>query len=315
MLHLARINTPLLHVTQKILDRGVVEGCRLTLGCGHVKDLYEILSEYFNISDNSQEAATTRTLILTSVRRKLHLLLTHSTEPELLFLYDICLEDLQLTYIRDMFTLPETSLQGLHQLVIVLEALEMSGVCSEVCREYSKALEAFWNAEGEMMEMLKLVLIEVLRTFVNWKQRYRTCPVLGPDPLDLQSHLTSISDRYIQALFPVLNETLRLIDKEQGRRLYLPLNPGTAVGKVMRVHKLEEMKSGYNATIAVLEGEAGEGLPSSLQALVVVGEVPSQLLAECLERRIALAEVDSTWDAALDNKAQVIISEHCLEFL
>lgn len=314
LLHCSRTNIPLLHVTQSILDRETIEGHRLTLGCSHAKDLYECLQEYFNISDTSQEAAITRTLVLTSVRRSLSRLSAKSTEPDLLFLYDICLEDLQLAYMRSMFTRPETSLQGLHQLGIILEALELSEVCSSECREYREALESFWHSESSV-GVLKPVLLELLRTFVQWKQKYRKCEVMRCDPLGLHDQLEAISDRYVQALFPTLQATLRLIDKDQGQRLYLPLNPGTAVGKIMHLKRLADLQGTYGATIVVLDGEAETGWPASVQALVVLREVEMEVVAECLERKVALAVVDRGTEGNWEGKAQVTVGEGSLEFL
>ena len=312
LLHLCRTNRPLLHATQSILDRGTIEGHRLTLGCSHAKDLYECLHEYFNISDTSQEAAATRTLVLTSVRRSLGRLSGKSSEPDLLFLYDICLEDLQLVYMRDCFTRVETSSQGLHQLGIILEALELSEVCSVQCREYRQALESFWHSESSV-SLLKPVLLELLRTFVQWKQKFRKCEVMGSDPLGLHEQLEGISDRYMQALLPALQATLLLIDTDQGQSLYLPINPGTAVGKIVLLKRLSDLQGTYPATIVVLDGEAETGWPLSVRALVVQREVGVEVVAECLERKVALAVVGRGED--WQGKVQVTVGEHSIEFL
>lgn len=313
LLHLSRTNLSLLHSTQSILNRSTVEGHRLVLGCSHSKDLYECLQEYFNISDTSQGAAATRTLVLTSVRRGLGRLSGKSSEPDLLYLYDICLEDLQLTYMKDCFTRTETSSQGLHQLGIILEALELSEVCSAQCREYRQALESFWHSECSA-SVLKPVLLELLRTFVQWNQKFRQCEVMGSDPLGLSEQLECISDRYMQALLPALQATLRLIDKDQGQRLYLPINPGTAVGKILLLKRLSDLQGTYPATIVVLDGEAETGWPASVRALVVQREVGVEVVAECLERKVALAVVDQ---GEMDwlGKAQVTVGENAIEFL
>lgn len=317
--HMAACCLPLRLLMQSITDRSAVESGRL--GLGRASQLADLLGHLFN---DSSEEYMARSLTLNAVRRTLRRLKPRCRE-EVTWFYDIWLEETQLRYIEERFSVAGSANlpAEVHKLTIILEALELSCVCSSELAALRTSLESIWQPHEEsrdFLESVKGVLIDLLDTVLRWLARYSFPEALQafPDQLGLRDTLVTIGSKYLRVLLPILWETLLCTDRLMQVDHYVPLCKGTAIGKVLEIDSLGDIPSNYSAVIAVLKREAsGHSVPESVKAILLLTEqLDSKLLTYCHAHHIVLALVSSRLlPERLDLCVQVHVFDDCIEFL
>lgn len=310
---------PLRLLMQSITDRSAVESGRL--GLGRDSELADLLGHLFN---DSSEEYMARSLTLNAVRRTLRRLKLRC-RTEVAWYYDIWLEETQLRYIEERFpTAGSANLPAeVHKLTIILEALELSCVCTSELAAIRKSLESIWQPHEESKEFLesvKGVLLDLLDTVLRWLARYSAPEALQafPDQLGLRDTLLAIGSKYLRVLLPILWQTLLCADRLMQVNHYIPLCKGAAIGKVLEVDSFADVPATYTSVVAVLKREpTGHSVPESVKAILLMTEqLEAKLLTYCHVHHIVLAHVSrSLLPERLDLCVQVHVFDDCIEFL
>ena len=317
---MALCNVSFWNLMHRILDRNVVESEKVPLGC-HSPELHEFLLDLLNSSQVEVDSAacTKRIVVINSIRRCLRRLVTRSSTPCLILLYDVCLEQLTWKYAHDLAH--ENCLASqLHCLSLVLEALELSSVCSESFRTYSHGLESLWNCSElpceSSLETGKSLLLDLLRTVLAWKTDYIINYAVQSDPLQLSELLTSIIGKSLQLLFPLLSSILSLLDEHMHRPLYLPVVTGSAEGSIFQVSDVNQIPADAPSVIAVLPSlPLTPTLPVNIKAVIVQGciDLTSALVTFCSIHSIPL--LSTTQPLPTSTIRQVHIFEDSIDFI
>ena len=318
--HMAACCQPLRLMMQSITERSTVETGRL--GFSRASELIDLLE---NLLNDSSEECMTRALTLNAVRRSLQRIKSRTRRVEIALLYDIWLEETQLRYIEERFSVADApNLEAeVHKLTIILEALELSGVCSYEMATLRTSLESIWQPHEqsrEFLESVKGVLLDLLDTVLRWLGRYSSPEALqnSPDPLNLRETLAAIGARYVQVLLPILWQTLVFADRMMQVDHYVPLCKGAAIGKVLEVESLADIPAAYTAVVAVLRQEpTAHSVPDRVKAILLITEqLDAKLLTYCHAHRVVLALVSRRLlPERLDVYVQVHVFDDSIEFL
>ena len=282
---------------------------KVEFGCGS-EAVEGLLDELFGTSPRDG-LGMLRVIVLNSIRKGLRGLISQSTRPELLLMYDVWISVLQRSYIESLFlTSDPTNIPNLlHQVSILAEYSQLGGVCGEIV-----SLAEGIQDNSDLMTT-RTVLVQMILTIKWWIARYieGAKTIQNEDFLGLKQTLVCIGTESVEMLLPITYKALFAVSHSIGTTFSLGLCLGTAAGRVLFMPDFDEVPYDHIAILAIVKPKKAlsTSIPQQVKGIVQVGSsyLCSHLLSHCLQHSIPFGLITREWRDKADHKVELHIAE------